>query len=132
RAENYGQLLYLALEFPRYFLGELAAVGVVGLCAAFYVSSWPRARLWWLDVLSLVLIAVALIDLRLSQIMGVRLDWDVLAFGNSPKMMWRMAKPYLPGALAAVSLAAVLYVLALRAIHCWLRASHTKRAPRAT
>ena len=30
--------------------------------------------------------------------MGVRLDWSVLslAMGETPKMMWRMARPYLP------------------------------------
>ena len=36
-------------------------------------------------MLSLVLIAVAFVDLRLSQIMGARLDWDVISFGNSPE-----------------------------------------------
>ena len=46
--------------------------------------------------------------------MGVRLDWDVLSFGNSPKMMWRMARPYLPGVIAALGLTVLVYALAVR------------------
>src|SRR6185369_12461081 len=50
------------------------------------------------------------------QIMGVRLGWDVVAFGDSPKMMLRMAKPYLPAVLTGFVIVIVLYVLAVRAL----------------
>ena len=82
---------------------------------------WPRANLWWLDILSLALIAAAFVDFRLSQIMGARLDWDVISFGDSPEMMWRMAGPYLPGALAALGLTILVYALAVRGIQRWGR-----------
>ena len=60
-------------------------------------------------------IAVALVDLRLAQIMGARLDWDLLslALGEGPKMMWRMAQPYLPVAAALLVGIVVIYTCAL-------------------
>jgi hypothetical protein len=115
-AVNYNNLLCLALEFPRYFIGELLVLTFIGLATMIYCRWRPKAGLWWLDILNLALLAVAFVDLRLSQIMGVRLQWDVLEFANSPKMMWRMAKPYLPGAAAAAALALLGYALLLRAI----------------
>ncbi len=115
-AANYNNALCLGLEFPRYFIGELAIVAVAALAAGLYCRLWPRASLWWLDVLSLVLITGAFLDLRLSQIMGVRLDWDLLMFGNSPKMMWRMARPYLAGVLLALFVVLVVYTLAIQGL----------------
>ena len=129
-AENYNNALCLGLECPRYFAGELLVAGLLAVCAAFYARLWPRANLWWLDLLSLVLIATAFVDFRLSQIMGVRLDWDVISFGNSPEMMWRMAKPYLPGALAAIGLTALIYALAVRGIQLWNLRSRTGTSAR--
>jgi hypothetical protein len=120
-AENYNNALCLGLEFPHYFAGELLVAGLLAVCAGLYARLWPRAKLWWLDLFSLVLIAAAVVDFRLSQIMGVRLDWDVISFGNSPAMMWRMARPYLPVALAAFGLTALVYTLAVRGIQLWSR-----------
>ena len=120
-AENYNNALCLGLEFPHYFAGELLVAGLLAVCAALYTRLWPRAKLWWLDLASLLLIAAAVVDFRLSQIMGVRLDWDVISFGDSPEMMWRMARPYLPGALAAFGLTALVYALAVRGIRRWSR-----------
>jgi hypothetical protein len=120
-AVNYNNALCLGLEFPRYFAGELLVAGLLAVCAALYSRLWPRANLWWLDLLSLLLIAAALVDFRLSQIMGVRLDWNVISFGDSPEMMWRMARPYLPGVLAALGLTALVYALAVRGIQLWSR-----------
>jgi phosphoglycerol transferase MdoB-like AlkP superfamily enzyme len=122
-AVNYNNALCLGLEFPRYFAGELLVAGLLAVSAALYSRLWPRANLWWLDLLSLLLIAAAFVDFKLSQIMGVRLDWDVLSFGNSPKMMWRMARPYLPGALAALGLAVLVYAFAVRGVQLWRRRS---------
>jgi arylsulfatase A-like enzyme len=120
-AANYNNALCLGLECPRYFTGELLVVGPLAVCAALYYRLWPKARLWWLDLLSVVLIAAAFIDFKLSRIMGVRLGWDVISFGNSPEMMWRMARPYLPRVLAAVGLTVLLYALAVRGIQLWSR-----------
>src|SRR5206468_9169563 len=111
----------LGLEFPHYFVGEVALAAVLALAVAVFCRFWPRARLWWLDVLGLAFIAVAFVDFRLSQVMGLRLDWDLVALGNSPKMMWRMAQPYLPGAVAAAMLLVAAYVLALRGLERWRR-----------
>jgi hypothetical protein len=119
-AGNYDNLVCLSLEFPRYFVGELVVLTVLAVGAGLWHRWLPKAGFWWLDVLNLTLILVALIDLRLSQIMGVRLQWEVLDFASSPKMMWRMAQPYLPGLLAGLVGAVVIYVILLRVLVAWL------------
>src|SRR5207245_1772593 len=63
---------------------------------------------------------------RLLQLMGGRLDWDRLALGNSPKMIWRMARPYLPGATVAAVVLVAGYALALRGIQRWRRSSRVR------
>jgi phosphoglycerol transferase MdoB-like AlkP superfamily enzyme len=62
-----------------------------------------------LDFAGLVAIAITLVDFRLTGILGARLDWNVLALGNSPKMMWQMAKPYVPLVFVAICVLVVLY-----------------------
>ena len=118
-ADNYGHLLCLAISFPRYFSGELLLVALLMCVALGYQRLWPRRSLWWLDLASLVLIAGAMVDLRLSQIMGVRLGWDLLSFGDSPRMMWRMALPYLPKVLMALAIMVLLYLGVLRWLQHW-------------
>lgn len=115
-AVNYNNVLCYALVFPHYFLGELWLTGAVGGVALIYCRRCPRRSLWWLDVLILGLIALAFVDLRLTQIMGVRLEWDLLALGNSPKMMWRMARPYLPEAAAGFGVVVLLYTGLVRSL----------------
>jgi len=117
---NYNNALCLGLQFPHYFVGELLVVGILGLGAAVYCRLWPRASLWWLDLMSIAVVAVSFIDLRLYSIMGVRLDWDVISFAMGPKVMWRMAGPYLPGALAGLVLLAFTYALAVRKLQTWV------------
>ncbi len=116
---NYNHLICLALTSPRYFMGELALVGLLGLGVWLQCKFRPHGGLWWLDLAGLGLIIVAGLDLRLSQIMGVRLGWDVLAFGDSPKMMLKLAKPYLPGAIAGLVVAGLAYALIVRGIRFW-------------
>jgi len=118
---NYGRLLCLGVEFPRYFLGEGLVAGCLLMVAALYARGRARPKFWWLDVVNIFLILLALIDFRLTQVMGVRLGWDVLSFGNSIRMMWRMAKPFLPGLLTAVTLTAIAYFLLLQASKYLLR-----------
>jgi len=96
---------------------------VLGLGAALYGRLRPKTSLWWLDLLGLLLITVAFVDLRLTQVIGVRLEWDVLSFANSPKMVWRLAKSYLPGVAAALAIATAIYLLAVRGLQLWLRRS---------
>ena len=116
---NYNNALCLGLEFPRYFNGEVAVAAVLALGAGLYCRFWPGARLWWLDVLSLTFIAMAFISLQLSRIIGVRLEWDVLALGDEPDVMWLMAHDYLPGTLAALAILGLGYVLAVRLLQRW-------------
>ena len=117
-SENYQHLLCLALTFPRYFAGELALLGLLALAGVFCRRRWPKASLWWLDAAALALVLLAVFDLRLSQIMGVRLGWDLLSFGDSPKMMLRLAKPYLPALIIGFLAIVFLYWLALRGLRC--------------
>lgn len=107
-AANYSNFLWAGLTLPRYFLSELAIVLLWLGMAWVYRRVRPKGSLLWLDAVSLVVIAIGLIDLGLTRIMSVRLDWQVLslAFGETPKMMWRMSRPYLPAvglALAAIA-----------------------------
>ena len=119
-APNFNRLVCLGFEFPHYLLGELLVSGcVLGLAVA-YCRWRPAGSLWWMDGLAVLLIGVALVDFRLQQVIGTRLEWHVLAMGNSPKMMWRMAKSYLPGLCAGLTLLGLSYALLWRGIHRWL------------
>jgi hypothetical protein len=110
----------LGFELPRYFAGEALVVGILALLAVGHKVLFPRLRFWWLDVISVAVIAIAFVDLRVTQIMGTRLGWDVLAMGGSAKMTWRMAKPYLPAVIAAIVVLAGLYTAITRVVQSWL------------
>jgi arylsulfatase A-like enzyme len=118
-AANYRNLLFQGLALPRYFLGAFGVTGIMLVIALCYSYRRPAASLWWLDIINLLLIALALIDLRLTQIMGVRLDWQVLKFGDDPKMIWRMARPYLPSAGMLLLGMAAFYATALWRLRRW-------------
>lgn len=120
KAENFNNLLGFAAKFPHYFLGELIVTALIAIGAVLYHRLRPGGSLWWLDLVGLGAVALALIDLRLTQIMGVRLGWDVLAFGSDPKMMIRLAKPHLPLLVGALVGAGVAYVIAVRIASWWL------------
>ena len=122
-APNFNALLCLGLEVPHYFLGEAALVVVFVLGAAAGWKFFGNAALWVADAAAVILIAFALVDFRLSQLLGVRLGWDVLALGNSPKMMWRMAAPYLPLLTFGVFLLSGVYSLSVRWVAARLRHS---------
>jgi hypothetical protein len=115
-SENYNHLLCLGLTFPRYFAGELMMIGLIGLAGFTYRHFRPLGGLRWLDVICAGALLVVAVDFRLSQIMGVRLGWDLLSFGDSPRMMLKMAKPYLPGAITGVVILIGLYVFLVRIV----------------
>jgi arylsulfatase A-like enzyme len=115
-ASNFNRLLCLGFEFPHYCLGELLLTAMVAAGAMAYCRWQPQGSLRWLDVLALILIAIALVDFRLQQIMGTRLEWHVLALGNSPKMIWRMARSYLPGLCLGLAMLTIVYALTVRGI----------------
>lgn len=111
QAHNYYNFLCVGLTLPRYFLGELL-ITLLWFAAARLYRWWrPAGSLLWLDAVLLLLIAIALLDYRLTQIMSVRLDWQVLtlALGETPKMMWRMSRPYLPSLALALAAMAGIY-----------------------
>ena len=120
-AGNFNNLIGFAAKFPHYFLGELLVTGIMTVGAMSYYRLRSSGSLWWLDVIGLSVITLAMVDLRLTQIMGVRLGWDVLAFGSDPKMMLRLAKPYLPVLFVALAIAGVAYLVAVRIVAGWLR-----------
>jgi len=129
-AENYNNLIRFSATFPHYFLSELCVASLAAGVAAFYARFRPRGSYGWLDVLGLGLIIVALVDLRLTQVMGVRLGWDVLHFGNSPSVMWRMAKPYIPGLIGVLLATALGYAVAVRGVGRVLRRRINQGKPR--
>ena len=118
-SRNYNHLLCLAFTLPRYFCGDLALVSCLGVIALVLCKKWPRAGLGFLDFSALALMLLSIVDLRLSQIIGVRLGWDVLAFGDSPRMMLKMARPYLPGVVLGLIALVALYALALHLVQLW-------------
>lgn len=128
-APNFGHTLCLGFKFPHYFCGEIAVSAMLALMAALWHRLRPRGGFGWLDAANLALITLALADFRLTQILGVRLEWNVLAMGNKVKMMWRMARPYLPGALLGLGLAVAAYLLLLRLIQRWQTRSGWLQAP---
>ncbi len=111
QSHNYVNFLCVGLTLPRYFLGELGIAAIWFGAARFYRRLRPSGSLLWLDVIVLLVIIFGLFDLRLTQIMGVRLDWQVLslAFGETPKMMWRMAQPYLLSLAMAIGVFVAIY-----------------------
>ncbi len=123
-AANYCNFIYAGLTLPRYFLSEMAIVLLWMSVAWTYRRIWPNGPLLWLDAVSLLVIAIGLIDLGLTRIMSVRLDWQVLslAFGETPKMMWRMSRPYLPAVGLSLAAIAGFYAGALAFMRrgpCW-------------
>ncbi len=118
-AENLNNLMGYAAKFPHYFLGELFLAGLLAVAAISYERFRPGRSLWWLDVAGLILILLALVDLRLTQLTGVRLGWDILAFGNDPKMMWRLARPYLPALGGVMIVVALVYGVMARLMARW-------------
>lgn len=115
-AQNHNQALWLGFEFPRYFIGQAMLAAGLFILAELQRRCFTKTTLLWLDVAAVVLVAIALIDFRISGLLGVRLDWSVLALGDSPKMMWRMARPYLPLILLAVACLGWLYAVLIRRI----------------
>jgi len=113
-AENFNNMIGFSAKFPHYFLGELLVAGVLGLGAMIYCRLRPGGSWWWLDFLAVGVIIMAVVDLRLTQIIEVRLGWDVLAFGSDSIMMIRMAKPYLPALTLAIAVAVLVYAFAVR------------------
>ena len=111
QAHNYSNFLCVGLTLPRYFLAEFG-ITLVWLGAAWaYRRVRPAGSLLWLDIVLLIVIVLGLLDLRLTQIMGVRLDWQLLslALGETPKMMWRMSQPYLLSLALAIGAIVAIY-----------------------
>ncbi len=132
-AVNYTHLLSLGLALPRYFLGEFAVASALFALAYAYRMLLPKDSLWWLDTINLVLIALALADLLLSRIMGVRLDWQLLEFGASPTMMWRLSQPYLPMFLGTLAGLMAIYALGFGILQKWCgRIIETGKTPAGT
>lgn len=129
---NYENALALGFMLPRYFIDEIRIMIVLWLIGAAYRKIRPSGKLWWLDIINLLLITIGLADLRLTQIMHVRLDWDVLslAAGETTKMMWRMSQPYLASLTIGLAIVTVLYALSLRFLQRFWKTD--QEAPRQT
>jgi len=110
-ALNYRHFLFIGLTLPRYFLGNFFIALTLLVIATIYRRWLPKASLLWLDVINLLLIMLSLADLRLSQIMNIRLDWQAIKFGADPKMVWRLSQPYLPGLIVSAIMIIGLYAV---------------------
>jgi hypothetical protein len=110
-ATNYQNLLSMGLMLPHYLLGEFLLAFVLLMIAIIYRHFLPSSSLIWLDVIILLLITFSLADLRLTQIMGIRLDWQAIKIAGGPKMMWLQAKPYLPDMVFGVVMLGSVYAI---------------------
>jgi hypothetical protein len=119
-APNFNRALCWGLGVSHYFAGEILAAAALAIACVALRKLLPRIPLWCMDLAGLVLIGCALVDFRLSQLLGVRLGWDVIALGGTPKMMWRMARPHLPSAILILAVLALLYALMVRGLQGWL------------
>lgn len=122
-ADNCRNLLCLGVTLPRYFLGEFMLAAALSGTALIYRRWLPKASLLWLDAINLLLIAFAVADLRLTQIMGERLDWRAIEFGADLKMVWRLSHPFLPGIIVGLVVMTGLYAIVLG---LWLRVDSHK------
>lgn len=120
-AANLNNFFSEAFELPHYFIGEAVLAIIFMEAANVYCRLWPKAWLWPCDVAAVLLATVSFLDMRLTQITGVRLNWDVLSFANSPKMVWRMAQHYLPAVILVLAVAVLFYGFILRWIEVWCR-----------
>src|SRR4051812_22994789 len=118
-APNFNNALCAGIEFPKYFFGELLVCGSLAVAFAGVFRLNRRVSLFCFDGMALCLIVLAFIDFRISQLLSVRLEWDVLAMGNSPKMIWRMARPYLPVVCVGILGLAILYFGGLFIVNRW-------------
>ncbi|HLX68935.1 MAG TPA: LTA synthase family protein, partial [Verrucomicrobiae bacterium] len=118
QAHNYSNFFSAGLTLPRYFLSELGIVAMWLGVALVYRRMRPGASLLWLDIVLWIIIVIGLLDLRLAQVMAARLDWQLLslAFGETPKMMWRMARPYLPSLAVVIVILVAVYAGLLAAM----------------
>ena len=124
---NFQNLFCLGLTLPHYFLGEFMVASVLLVAATIYRRWLPSESLLWLDGINLLLITLALVDLRLTQIMGVRLDWQAIEFGADFRMVWRQAKPYLPDTVFGLILIVIVYVIL---VGLWRRADAPQKTMR--
>ena len=110
-ARSYNNLLCLGFLLPHYFLNEFLIAAAVLTFAISYFCWRPGGSIWWLDVLNLLIIVWTVLDLRFSQITGARLDWQAisLGLGETPTMIWRMSRPYLPAASIALFVITMCY-----------------------
>ena len=120
---NFQNLFCFGLTLPHYFLGEFVVAAMLLVVAAIYRRWLPSESLWWLDGINLLLITLALADMRLTQIMGVRLDWQAVKFGADFRMVWRQAKPFLPDMAFGLILITSVYVILAG---LWQRADSSK------
>ena len=122
---NFQNLFCLGLTLPHYFLGEFVVAAVLLVAATIYRRWLPGESLLWLDGVNVLLLTLALADLRLTQILGVRLDWPAIKFGADLTMVWRQAKPYLPDTVFGLILIVSVYVIL---VGLWRRADAPQKS----
>ncbi len=111
---NLNNLAFLGFTFTRSFVGEAALTTLLAAGLCFASRRRPGGSVLWFDVVAFLLLLVAVVDLKAVSTTGVRLDWGLLTMCNSPKMIWRMALPYLPAAALALALGIGGYALVVR------------------
>ena len=99
-AANFDRAVVYGLAFPHYFWQETIVVAALLMICLLFVRKSPWLACALFDLIALAFVVLGLVDLRLSQTMGIRLDWSALAFLQTDLvLLWRTVQPQ-AGALA--------------------------------
>jgi arylsulfatase A-like enzyme len=70
----------------------------------------------------------SLVDLKVTQTMGVRLDWHLLTFNTDPVLLWRTIRPFMGRLLLAIGIFLGAYVALVLAAGRWARWQEQRRS----
>jgi arylsulfatase A-like enzyme len=93
-SDNFTHLIVYGLSLGHYFWEELVAAAAMVLFCAQWHRLFPRLARGLFDGLGLALVLLSLVDLKVTQNMGFRLDWHVLTFNTDPVLLWRTIRPF--------------------------------------
>ena len=119
-ADNYNQLIIWGLTLARYVTGEFLLCLLLLLAAVWVARQFPRLAIAGFDAAAIALTLVALVDLRLSQTMAIRLDWNAIVVANSPLMLWRTIEPFAGQAALGLAVLVGVYFFFARLALRWL------------
>lgn len=109
QAGNLSHLAAYGLVAVHYFWQEALLVVVLTALAMLLNRKFTKSARITFDVMALLLVLVGIVDLKLTQNMGCRLDWQAVIVNNSPVLLWKTIEPYMAPLVLGVSLLLTTY-----------------------